>query len=255
MTKLIDFKDAVNAGVLDPGATNAVYYMDGRYANRAAVAARCPHAILHAITVRGATGPHVFACDSEAGDLTIQETEAWVAEQIRLNVDPIVVYADEDRWINLGLLDALAHYGTRIERWDADYDGSPTIPPWASAKQYATGDVDLDAARAAFFAGPPPPPAPDPMHYHWYPDTPLRVEPQTSLIERWVVIDYDHHIRHPVRYRRRLKRGRAHCAELAARLDTMAEDSGDPAKFLSQYHRGWRRRMLDRRARGQRITG
>jgi hypothetical protein len=253
MTKLIDFRDAVNAAVLDPAATDAVYYLDGRYANRAAVAARCPHARLHAITVRGATGKHIFACDSENGDLTIPETEAWVAEQVRLDVNPIVVYADEDRWINLGLLDALAHYGGRIERWDADYDGSPTIPPWASAKQYATGDVDLDAARAAFFTGPPPPPPPDPTHYGWYPDRPLKAYLPTWLVERDVVMECDRAARHPARNRRRLRTLRYQCGELAARLETMAEESGDPTKFLSQYHRDWRRRMLDRRASGQRI--
>lgn len=167
MSLLINFKDAVNASVLDPNATVAVFYCDGDTANRSAVEDRCPHARLYAITVRGATGPGIFACDSETGDLTIAQTEAWVAEQIRLNVKPIVVYANQDRWLNLGLLTALAKYGDRLERWDADYDGSAVVPSWASAKQYATGSVDLNVAVANFFSGAtpvPPKPKPKPAH-------------------------------------------------------------------------------------------
>lgn len=153
MPLLINFKDAVNASVLDPNALDAVFYMDGDFENEIAVRRQCPHARLFAITTRGATGHGIFACDSETGDLTVAETEAWVVEQVRLDVKLIVVYANQDRWLNQGLLAALAKYGDRIERWDADFDGNPTIPSWASAKQYATGNVDLDSARASFFSG------------------------------------------------------------------------------------------------------
>src|ERR1700733_2688650 len=135
MPLLINFKDAVNASILDQTASHAVFYMDGDFENEAAVRAQCPHAKLYAITVRGATGHGIFACDSETGDLDIPQTEAWTAAQVALNVSPIVDYANQDRWLNLGLLAALAHYGERIERWDADYDGSAVIPSWASAKQ------------------------------------------------------------------------------------------------------------------------
>lgn len=166
MGVLISFEDAVNASVLDPNATHAVFYMDGNYANRDAVAARCPHARLYAITVRGATGHGIFALDSENGDVdtgargVFPETEAWVAEQVRLGVSPIVVYANADRWLNLGLLARLEHYGNRIERWDANFDGSTAIPSWASAKQYASSNVDLNVAVANFFGDAPPvPPA------------------------------------------------------------------------------------------------
>jgi hypothetical protein len=159
MSLLIDFKDAVDASVLDPNATIGIFYCDGRWPNRAAVAARCPHAKLYAITVEGATGHGIFACDSETGDLTVWQTESWVAEQVALGVHPIVVYANQDRWLNLGLLAALAHYGDRIERWDADYDGIAAVPSWASAKQYMDGSVDLDVALADFFTGAQPPPA------------------------------------------------------------------------------------------------
>ena len=150
---LIDFKDAVNAENLDPSATVAVYYADGPEANEAAVRARCPHARLFGITTLGQTGKGIFACDSETGDLTVAQTEQWVVEQIALGVDPLAVYANENRWINLGLLAALARYGKRIKRWDADWTGEPaSMPEWADADQYLGGNVvDLDVARAEFF--------------------------------------------------------------------------------------------------------
>lgn len=165
MPSLINFKDAVNASVLDPGATHAVFYMDGGFPNRSAVATRCPHAKLYAITTRGATGHGIFALDSENGDIDtgarghFPQTEAWVAEQVRLGVSPIVVYANQDRWLNLGLLSALAKYGNRIERWDADFDGNAQVPSWASAKQYRSTDVDLNVALANFFGDAKPAPA------------------------------------------------------------------------------------------------
>lgn len=171
MSLLINFKDAVNPSVLDPNATVAVFYMDGRYANESAVHARCPKAKLYGITTQGATGKGVFALDCETGNLgansnaqLIAKAVAWVEEQVKLDITPIVVYADQDLWLNQGLLTALAKFGTRIEPWDADYDGVATVPSWASAKQYASGGVDLDIARANFFAGSTPVPKPDPPH-------------------------------------------------------------------------------------------
>lgn len=163
MPLLLNFRDAVNPSVLDPKALWAVFYMDGHYENEAAVRAQCPHAKLFAITTQGATGHGIFACDSETYDLTVAQTMAWNAEQFRLGVSPICDYADEDRWENQGLLAEVqafekAHDMT-IEKWDADYDGSSDLPAWASAKQYATGDVDLDVARANFFASATPVPA------------------------------------------------------------------------------------------------
>lgn len=151
MPALIDFEDAVTAANLDPTQTHAVYYVDGRYANHGAVAARCPHAKLYGITVRGLTGKGIFACDSETGDLDVPSTVAWVTEQVRLGVELICVYANLDRWINQGLLAALAKYGKRIKRWVAHYTNVRTVEPWADADQYATGNVDHNVALANFF--------------------------------------------------------------------------------------------------------
>lgn len=153
---LISFEDAVTARNLNPNQTHAVYYVDGAFANHTAVRAQCPHAKLYGITVFGAVGPGVFAVDSETGDLNVAQTIAWVAEQVKLKVPLICVYANLNRWQNEGLLRALAHYGHRIKRWVAHYDGIAEIPSWADADQFADpGPVDRNVALANFFGGQP----------------------------------------------------------------------------------------------------
>ena len=245
MSLLINFKDAVNASVLDPNATVAVFYCDGLFENEAAVRARCPHARLYAITTQGATGKGIFACDSETGDLTIAETVAWVGEQVRLGASPIVVYADADRWLNLGLLSDLAHYGNRIERWDANYDGSPNIPKWASAKQYATGSVDLDVARADFFRDAPS--RPDP-HYDRFDTKRRAVYGGGSELARVKEYDQKRALQTPVRHpdRPRLAVLRLELGAGARRLGLL----GHPEKF----NRKWRKAQLYARADGHRVV-
>jgi hypothetical protein len=154
---LISFDDAVTAANLNPNQLFAVYYADGRFANHTAVAARCPRARLYGITVHGLTGKGIFAADCESGDLTPAQAEAWVAQQVKLGVDPICVYANLNTWENLGLLNALAKYGHRIKRWVAHYNNVAQIPSWADADQFADpGPVDHNVALANFFQPAPP---------------------------------------------------------------------------------------------------
>lgn len=254
---LIDFKDAVTASNLDPAARYAVFYMDGRFANRAAVARRCPHAKLFGITVTGlVTGVGVFAVDSETGDVPVAGTLAWLEKQIRLgvhHVHPICAYANEDRWLNEGLLLGVValekKYGVEIEKWDAHYDGIREIPAWASAKQYADpGPVDLDVALASFFGD-----VVDP-HYAWF-DTKRRVV-AGGAAERATVQEYDRlratqtRTRHP--HRARLAVLRVGLRLLAGRLWTIAHTRRPPA--WGRFRRGWRREELIRRAQGERIV-
>jgi hypothetical protein len=156
--KLISFEDAVTATNLDPNQTHAVYYADGRFANRDAVARQCPHAKLYGITVTGLlTGPGVFAVDSETGDVPVDRTLAWVEKQIKLGVQPIAVYANLSRWLNEGLLAGVQalekKYGVRVRKWLAHYTGNPVLEfPWVDAEQYADpGPVDRNVALADFF--------------------------------------------------------------------------------------------------------
>ena len=160
---LISFDDAVTAANLNPNQEYAVFYADGRFANRTAVAARCPKAKLYGITVRGLTGHGIFACDCEAGDLTVQGALRWAEEQIKLKVELICVYASLDTWENQGLLTAIQalekKYGVRIRKWVAHFNNIAQIPSWADADQYADpGPVDHDIALATFFSDLPKPP-------------------------------------------------------------------------------------------------
>lgn len=160
---LVRFQDAVTAANIELPEQYGLYYMDGLFANHTAVAARLPHAKLFAITVRGATGPSVFACDCEVGDLTPAQAEAWVATQVRLGVHLVCVYANLSTWQD-GLQAALAKYGKRIKRWVARFDGVAQVPAGFDAKQYATGRVDRDIALSNFFV--PVVPKPDVPHGH-----------------------------------------------------------------------------------------
>lgn len=153
---LIFFDDSVSAGALPATLKYGVFYVDGRFANYAAVRARLPHAALFGITVFGKTGKGIFACDCETGDLTVAQAVAWVEAQIKLGVELICVYANQDRWLDQGLLKALAKYGKRIKRWVADYDDVKTVPSWADAHQFLSTNVpnlDYDVALANFFQG------------------------------------------------------------------------------------------------------
>lgn len=162
---LIDFQDATNASNLNPNQKYAVFYVDGRFANRAAVAARCPHAKLYGITVLGATGPGIFAADSETGDLSVASTLRWVETQIKLGVKLIAVYANENRWLNEGLLAGVQalerKHKVNVRKWLAHYTGKRTLEfPWVDAEQYADpGPVDLNVALAKFFGDAKPAPA------------------------------------------------------------------------------------------------
>jgi hypothetical protein len=158
---LISFDDAVTAANLRPNQLFAVYYADGRFANRTAVAARCPKAKLFGITVRGLTGKGIFACDCESGDLTVAQAIVWTEEQIKLHVDPICVYASLSVWTNQGLLAGIQRlekkYGVKIKKWVAHYNNVAQIPSWADADQFADpGPVDHDIALANFFSPSPP---------------------------------------------------------------------------------------------------
>lgn len=130
---LIAFDDAVTASNLPDNQEYGVFYVDGLYANYAAVRARLPHANLFGITCLGETGWKATYIDVERGNLgaanqaqLIQKAVEWVVKQIALDVDPIGVYASLDLWHN-GLWAALEKHGARIKRWCAAYDQDPSL--------------------------------------------------------------------------------------------------------------------------------
>src|ERR1700735_2527065 len=132
-------EDAVTAGNLPANLGYTFAYIDGAFANFDAVRIHCPNAKIQTITT--GTGD-ADIIDSETGDADVPATIAWVERQLAAGVYRPGVYADADRWNNLGLASALAKYGNRIKRWLADYDGVADIPAGYDAKQFATNGVD-----------------------------------------------------------------------------------------------------------------
>lgn len=152
--------DAVTTANFPLSTKVAACYMDGRFANVAGVRARLPKAQLLTLTTQGGAAV-ADGCDSEEGDLTATETEAWVAARIAAGQRLIVVYANLDRWINQGLLAALAKYGDRIKRWLSHPDGVATIPAGYDAKQYLFEKaIDVSVISSTFLTPwtPPKPP-------------------------------------------------------------------------------------------------
>lgn len=125
---MITFDDATNARNLPVDQTVGVFYVDGEFANEPEVRARLPHATLAGITTvpPGMLGSLAAFCDSEWMDLSASQAEDWVLEQIGRDVRLLGVYANLSRWAG-GMYDTLSHYGTRIKRWCAAYDQTPSL--------------------------------------------------------------------------------------------------------------------------------
>lgn len=255
---LISFDDAVTASNLNSNQKVAVFYADGHYANRLAVARQCPNAKLYGITVWGQTGPGIFACDSETGDMDVPQTLAWVEEQIHLGVKLICVYANLSRFLNEGLLaDIVAlerKYGIKVRKWLAHYTGNPVLEyPWVDAEQYADpGPVDHNLALATFFGDTPSHTATDPNHYDWFDVGPF---PSVwgRLNERKVVEQYDGARKHPVKYAGYLLLLRLKLRFLANRVAKVS-GAGTKNPNWGQFHRGWRFQALIHRAQGQQLV-
>lgn len=158
--------DAVTATNIPSNAEYVACYIDGNFANEAAIRAHCPDAKgVLTITVWGHPAD---CCDCEAGDLTITQAIQWVGERLAAGAHRPCVYADADYWNNQGLGNALAHYGDRIRRWVAQYDGVAEIPSGFDAKQYRSTDVDTSVIADDFFG------QPQPVKPDQYPGTPVK---------------------------------------------------------------------------------
>jgi hypothetical protein len=143
--------DAVDVGNVPAGADYAGVYVNGHYANEAAMRARFPHAKFLTITV--SMDNTADACDCEVGDLTVAEAEEWVRWRLAAGVHRPCVYASQDRWENQGLHAALTPYGSKIRRWIASYPGSgPNVPPGYDAHQFASSEYDASVCLPDFFA-------------------------------------------------------------------------------------------------------
>lgn len=235
---LLRLYDAVTVPNLPASTQNVAAYVDGSFANLAAIKARFPKARILTITVTGRT--LADCCDCETGDLSVAGAVQWVAERVKANQQLIVVYADLDTWKNQGLEAQLARYGSRIKRWLADYDNVAAIPAGFDGKQYSTGAYDTSEILNTFFD--PPAPPPNPL---------LDYRILTSL-ERKTVLSYDGARKHPAQYRTWILALRAALRVLAGLVYTAAHTSRPPS--WSIRNRGERYQMLIKRANGQQIA-
>jgi len=140
--------DAVTPSNIDPRAVQLVAgYLNGRYAWSAADWARFPDAVHVGISVRAYwTVGHVL--DVETGDATPAEAPAWVQARRVAGADP-TVYCNSSTWPAVRAAFAAAHVA-EPHYWIARYDGDPTIPDGAVAKQYrgnVAPGIDVSAVR------------------------------------------------------------------------------------------------------------
>jgi hypothetical protein len=119
--------------------------------------ARFPHATVVSVSVTaGFDGGTVL--DVESGDASAAQAPGWVLMRRRAGVDPSV-YCDASTWP--AVQQAFADAGvTPPHYWIASYDGDPTIPAGAVAKQYASNDYYDTSSVSSYWPGVDPAPTP-----------------------------------------------------------------------------------------------
>ena len=142
--------DAVTPSAIPDGAAMVAGYVNGTYANLLALRARFPHALLVGISVT-AEADDGQVLDVETGDATPSEAPGWVVRRRAAGVDP-TVYCNASTWPSVQAAFTDAHVAAP-HYWIADYDGNPTIPAGAVAKQYASNDNYDTSAVATYWPG------------------------------------------------------------------------------------------------------
>lgn len=151
--------DAVTPGNIPPTATMVAGYVDGLYRNVAEMRTRFPHAQLVGIAVSSHTNDGQVL-DVERGDATPDEAPGWVTMRRAAHVDP-TIYCNSSTWPAV----RQAFHGAAVPEphyWIAEWDGAPTIPAGAVAKQHSdAGPFDVSSV-APYWPGVDPVPAPTP---------------------------------------------------------------------------------------------
>lgn len=141
--------DAVTVADIPADATMVAGYVDGRYANLPEMRIRFPRALVVSVTVAGGDAD---VLDVENGDASPAQAPGWIA-----------AHPSGSLYCNASTLPAVrAAFGDRPlpPIWLADYDGDPTIPACAVAKQYASNDYYDTSSAADYWPGVDPAPTP-----------------------------------------------------------------------------------------------
>jgi hypothetical protein len=141
--------DAITVADIPADATMVAGYIDGHYANLPEMQARFPHATVVSVTV---TGGDADVLDIENGDATPQDAPGWIDAHPHGSL-----YCDESTWPAVQ-----AAFGSRPlpPIWVAAYDGDPTVPAYAVAKQYASNSAYDTSSVSAYWPGVDPVPTP-----------------------------------------------------------------------------------------------
>lgn len=130
--------DDTNPSLLLVGADIYGVYVDGRFANEAAVRAKFPHVPLLTITVLGGDAD---AGDIETGDMTPASGAQWAQRQIRKGHRP-VCYAN--RSTMPAVIAELRKRGiarSQVKLWVADYTFVPHLPVFMWGAHPTTADA------------------------------------------------------------------------------------------------------------------
>lgn len=151
--------DSVTPDTISANATMVAGYVDGHYANLTAMRARFPHALIVGIAVSAHTDDGEVL-DVERYDASPDEAPGWATRRRQAGVDPSV-YCNSSTW---PAVRAAFHAANVAEPhyWIAQWDGSPTIPAGAVAKQHSNpGPFDVSSVEP-YWPGVDPKPAPTP---------------------------------------------------------------------------------------------
>jgi hypothetical protein len=137
--------DGITVSNLPAGAPLYAGYVDGLYANVSELRRRFPGTVVVPIAVFAHTDDGLVL-DVETGDATPAQAPGWVVMRRHHGVDP-TVYCNSSTWASVRAAFAAAgvpepHY------WIAQYDGNPSIPSGAIAKQYRSA-AGWDASAVA----------------------------------------------------------------------------------------------------------
>lgn len=150
---------ASDAAVIPTGAQIVAGYVDGNYAWSTKDWARFPHAIHVTIAAHPGTNAGTVG-DGPPDNGTWAQWVQWTVRRRAAGTDP-TMYTNGSSWAAGKAAFAAAHVA-EPHWWIADYDGDPTIPAGAIAKQYQSTDRWDLSSVADHWPGVDPAPATNP---------------------------------------------------------------------------------------------
>jgi hypothetical protein len=137
--------DSINVSTLPAGGDLYAGYDDGDWPDAAAIAARFPGKTVIRITTNPNNNEGTIG-DGPPDNGAWDEWTNWVLNRRAEKVDP-TINTNQSSWA-AGIAAFKAANVAQPHWWIANYDGDPTIPAGAVAKQYASGTYDTSSVVA-----------------------------------------------------------------------------------------------------------